>query len=186
MADPTRLAIVEALRERERPVGDIVEMVDIHQSGVVRHLRILHEAGFVQVRPDGARRLYSLRPEPFLELDGWMAGYRRLCEGRLDRFAQALEHKKKARARAANALALGALGVVVPSLGAAATWNAGPEFGPHWYPLHLIAVSLPLSWLGGKIEALLRRGPAGRRDGERVMIPDPTRWRTELNRPLAE
>lgn len=60
-----------------------------------------------------------------------------------------------------HALALGALGVVVSSMGAAATWNAGPEFGPHWYPLHLIAVSLPLSWLGGKLDALLRPGPAG-------------------------
>lgn len=102
LADPTRFAIVEALRERERPVGDIVQMVEIHQSGVSRHLRILHEAGFVRVRPDGARRLYSLRPEPFQQLDGWMSRYRRLWEARLDRFAEALEQKKKARVRAAN------------------------------------------------------------------------------------
>lgn len=100
LADPTRFAIVEALREREQPVGDIVERVNIHQSGVSRHLRILHEAGFVRVRPDGTRRLYSLRPEPFRELDDWVERYRRLWEGRLDRFAQALDHKKKARARA--------------------------------------------------------------------------------------
>jgi DNA-binding transcriptional ArsR family regulator len=99
LADPWRFAIVEALRDGERAVNDLVAMVDIHQSGVSRHLRILHEAGFVEVRPDGARRLYSLRPEPFRELDGWVARYRRLWESRLDRFAEALERKKRERAR---------------------------------------------------------------------------------------
>jgi DNA-binding transcriptional ArsR family regulator len=98
-ADPTRLQIVEALRAGEQAVNDIVERVDIHQSGVSRHLRLLHDAGFVQVRPDGARRLYSLRPEPFRELDAWMAGYRQIWEARLDRFGAALERKQKARTR---------------------------------------------------------------------------------------
>jgi len=98
-ADPTRLQIVEALRAGEQAVNDIVERVDIHQSGVSRHLRLLYDAGFVQVRPDGARRLYSLRPEPFRELDAWMAGYRQIWEARLDRFGAALERKQKARTR---------------------------------------------------------------------------------------
>lgn len=98
LADPTRRRIVEALRTSEQAVNDIVERVSVHQSGVSRHLRILHEAGFVQVRPDGPKRLYSLRPEPFRELDAWVAGYRSLWEGRLDRFAGALERKQKARA----------------------------------------------------------------------------------------
>ncbi|NOU26399.1 MAG: winged helix-turn-helix transcriptional regulator [Polyangiaceae bacterium] len=97
LADPTRFAIVEALRAGERPVNDIVDAVDIHQSGVSRHLRILHDAGFVKVRPVGARRLYSLRPEPFHDLDAWIAGYRALWEARLDRFEAALEKKKKTR-----------------------------------------------------------------------------------------
>jgi DNA-binding transcriptional ArsR family regulator len=66
----------------ERQVGDIVERARIHQSGVSRHLRILHEAGFVSKRPDGQRRLYSLRPEPFRELDEWLAKYRGLWEAR--------------------------------------------------------------------------------------------------------
>jgi DNA-binding transcriptional ArsR family regulator len=66
---------------------------------VSRHLRILSEAGFVQMRPDGARRLYSLKPEPFEELDGWVSQYRKLWEGRLDRFAAALDTKQRARAR---------------------------------------------------------------------------------------
>ena len=57
LADPTRRRIVEALRGGERPVSDLVGAVEIDQSGVSRHLRILFEAGFVQVRPDGQRRL---------------------------------------------------------------------------------------------------------------------------------
>lgn len=95
LADPTRRRIVEALLGGEHAVNDLVERVDIHQSGVSRHLRILGEAGFVQMRPDGARRLYSLRAEPFRELDAWVARYRSLWEARLDRFGAALEKKRK-------------------------------------------------------------------------------------------
>jgi len=98
LADPTRRRIVEALRGGEQPVNDIVDAVDIHQSGVSRHLRILSEAGFVQVRPEGPKRLYSLRPEPFREIDAWVGRYRSLWEARLDRFAGALAKKQKARA----------------------------------------------------------------------------------------
>jgi DNA-binding transcriptional ArsR family regulator len=97
LADPTRFQIVEALLQGERAVNDIVERVDIHQSGVSRHLRILGEAGFVQMRPDGPRRLYSLRPEPFRELEAWIAASRSLWEGRLDRLGAALERKQKTR-----------------------------------------------------------------------------------------
>ena len=97
LADPTRRRIVEVLRGGERPVSDLVGAVEIDQSGVSRHLRILFDAGFVQVRPDGQRRLYSLRPEPFLALDLWVGRYRALWEARLDRFAQALERKRKGR-----------------------------------------------------------------------------------------
>ena len=97
LADPTRRRIVEVLRGGERPVSDLVGAVEIDQSGVSRHLRILFEAGFVKVRPDGQRRLYSLRPEPFLALDLWVGRYRALWEARLDRFAQALERKRKGR-----------------------------------------------------------------------------------------
>ncbi len=91
LADPTRRRILAALREGERPVGEIVRQAGIHQSGVSRHLRILHESGFVDVRPDGQRRLYALRPEPFRELEVWLADYRKLWEARLDRFGAALE-----------------------------------------------------------------------------------------------
>lgn len=50
-----------------------------------------------------------------------------------------------------HAIALGIVGVVFGAIGAITTWNAGPELGPHWYPLALVAISLPASWLGGKI-----------------------------------
>lgn len=99
LADPTRRLIVEALRRGERQVGEIVAEAGIHQSGVSRHLRILSESGFVTVRPDGQRRLYALRPEPFRELDTWLDGYRALWERRLDRFGEALEKRRKDKER---------------------------------------------------------------------------------------
>ena len=97
LADPTRRRIVEAMRHGERQVNDIVSQAGIHQSGVSRHLRILHEAGFVSMRPDGQRRLYSLRPEPFSELEKWLDQYCRLWEARLDRLGAALEKKRKSK-----------------------------------------------------------------------------------------
>lgn len=98
LADPTRRRIVETLGTGEHPVHELVEAVDIHQSGVSRHLRILHEAGFVRVRADGQQRLYSLRAEPFRELDEWIRKYRSLWEARFDRFVAELDRRKKARA----------------------------------------------------------------------------------------
>jgi DNA-binding transcriptional ArsR family regulator len=97
LADPIRLHIVGVLKDGERAVNDIVETVRIDQSGVSRHLRILHEAGFVGVRPDGPRRLYSLRPERFKELDLWIQEYRAIWDARLDRFGEALVQARKRR-----------------------------------------------------------------------------------------
>src|SRR5579859_4613636 len=94
LADPARFEIVEAMKSGECAVNDIVERMDIHQSGVSRHLRILTEAGIVQMRPDGQKRLYSLRKEAFDQLEAWVAGYRRHWEARLDRFGGALERKR--------------------------------------------------------------------------------------------
>jgi DNA-binding transcriptional ArsR family regulator len=99
LADPARRRIIQALQKGERQVGDIVEQAGIHQSGVSRHLRILHEAGFVSMRPDRQLRLYSLRPGPFRELDAWLAKYRSVWEARLDRFGAALERQRRGRGR---------------------------------------------------------------------------------------
>jgi DNA-binding transcriptional ArsR family regulator len=97
LADRTRRRIVESLKGGEQPVGEIVKHSGIHQSGVSRHLRILNEAGFVSMRALGQQRLYSLRAEPFRELEAWVAGYRSLWERRLDRFAEALEQRESSR-----------------------------------------------------------------------------------------
>ena len=95
LADPTRRRIVDALRAGERSVGELVEMVDIGQPGVSRQLAILEDADFVVVRPEGRRRLYSLRPDPFRELSEFVTTYRAIWEGRLDRFAAALEQRRR-------------------------------------------------------------------------------------------
>jgi DNA-binding transcriptional ArsR family regulator len=97
LADPTRLRIVEMLRGGEQSVNEIVESVYIDQSGVSRHLGILHEAGFVRVRPEGQRRFYSLCPEPFKDLAAWVSRYQRLWEGRLDKFGEALVRGREAK-----------------------------------------------------------------------------------------
>jgi DNA-binding transcriptional ArsR family regulator len=97
LADPTRRRVVETLRKGELQVNDVVKRAGIHQSGVSRHLRILLRSGFVTVRPDGQRRLYSLKPERFRELEAWLAQYRDLWQARLDRFGKALEEKQKGR-----------------------------------------------------------------------------------------
>ena len=97
LADPTRRRLVDALRGGERSVSELVEVVDIGQPGVSRQLAVLQDARFVAMRPQGRRRLYSLRPEPFQELDEWMMGYRAMWEDRLDRFAAELDRRDSTR-----------------------------------------------------------------------------------------
>lgn len=95
LADPTRRRLIQALRAGERSVTDLVDEVDIHQPGVSKQLRILHEAGFVAVRPEAQRRLYSLRPEPFQEIEAWMDDYRRLWDARFDKLAAHLAKQQR-------------------------------------------------------------------------------------------
>ncbi len=99
LADPTRRRLVDALRSGERSVSELVDVVDIGQPGVSRQLAILQDAQFVVVRPEGRRRLYALRPEPFQELDEWMMGYRGMWEARIDRFAAELDRRGRTRAK---------------------------------------------------------------------------------------
>lgn len=96
LADPMRLSLVEALRDGEQSVNELVERVHIQQSGVSRHLGILSRAGLVGVRPEGQQRFYSLRQQPFDELDEWIARIRAHWEARLDRFGAELERRKSA------------------------------------------------------------------------------------------
>ena len=95
LADPTRRRLVDAMRSGEKSVNQLVEIVDIGQPGVSRQLQILEDASFVVVRPQGRQRFYRLRPEPFAELSQFVATYRTIWEGRLDRFAAELERRKK-------------------------------------------------------------------------------------------
>ena len=84
IAEPTRRRILDAVRDGERSVGELVEQVGMNQPGVSRHLKVLRDAGLVEVRRDAQRRLYRLRPEPLMELDAWLEPYRTEWTARLD------------------------------------------------------------------------------------------------------
>ncbi|HEY8340548.1 MAG TPA: metalloregulator ArsR/SmtB family transcription factor [Egibacteraceae bacterium] len=85
LAEPNRFRIVELLRSGPRSVGEIVEALGLAQPHVSRHLRILHDAGLVQVRPQAQRRIYSLRRAPFEELNAWFTAVTAIWSERMDR-----------------------------------------------------------------------------------------------------
>jgi DNA-binding transcriptional ArsR family regulator len=91
LAEPTRRTILDLLRERERSVGELVSRLTISQPGVSKHLRVLREAGLVEVRTDAQRRWYGLRAEPLSEIDAWLQPYRRLWAQRLDALERHLD-----------------------------------------------------------------------------------------------
>jgi DNA-binding transcriptional ArsR family regulator len=91
LAEPNRRRILDLLLEQERPVGELVEALDVSQPAVSKHLRVLREAGLVSARVDEQRRLYRLRPEPLRELDAWLARYRKAWSERLDRLEDHLD-----------------------------------------------------------------------------------------------
>lgn len=94
LGEPNRQTILGALRDGERPVGELVDELGLSQPAVSKHLRILRDAGLVEVRPDAQRRLYRIRPEPLVELDAWLAPYRRLWTKHLDRLEDHLDHRR--------------------------------------------------------------------------------------------
>ncbi len=93
LGEPRRLQILDLLRDGERPVGELVEELGVSQPAVSKHLRILKAAGLVDVRADAQRRLYRVRTEPLVELDEWLAAYRRMWSTHLDRLADHLERR---------------------------------------------------------------------------------------------
>jgi DNA-binding transcriptional ArsR family regulator len=102
VAEPTRRRILDLLRERSRPVGELVELSGLSQPLVSKHLRVLRDAGLVRVRQDAQRRWYELRPEPLAEVDAWLEPYRRLwaesldaLERHLDAMPDAPDHKEE-------------------------------------------------------------------------------------------
>src|SRR5258708_35288761 len=86
-ADPRRRRILDLLRDRERPVGDLVDVLRVSQPAVSKHLRVLRDAGLVEARVDAQRRLYRVRAEPLRLLDDWLAPYRAMWTSRLDALA---------------------------------------------------------------------------------------------------
>jgi DNA-binding transcriptional ArsR family regulator len=96
LAEPSRQAILDLLRDGELPVGELVARLNMSQPAVSKHLRVLKEAGIVDVRADAQRRLYRIRPEPLAELDDWLASYRKLWTTRIDRLEEHLDRRRKA------------------------------------------------------------------------------------------
>ena len=88
LAEPNRRRILDLLLDAERPVGDLVAATALSQPSVSKHLRVLREAGLVEVRVDAQRRLYRVRPEPLRAVDEWLLPYRRLWSARLDALEQ--------------------------------------------------------------------------------------------------
>jgi DNA-binding transcriptional ArsR family regulator len=100
LAEPNRFQIVELLRGGPQPVGEMVDQLGLRQPQVSKHLRVLSEAGLVDVRIDAQRRIYALRPAPLQELEVWLERYRRIWEGSFQRLDAVLEELKAGEANA--------------------------------------------------------------------------------------
>jgi DNA-binding transcriptional ArsR family regulator len=96
LADQSRRTVLEILREHPATAGELADALPIARPGVSRHLRVLREAGLVEVRQEAQRRIYSLRPEALVEVDAWLAGYRALWEHRLDALHTEIARGKRA------------------------------------------------------------------------------------------
>ena len=94
LAEPSRFQIVELLLDGPRPVGDLVHRLHLRQPQVSKHLRVLSDAGLVDVRVDAQRRIYALRPAPLQELEVWLERYRRLWEDNFQRLDALLDELK--------------------------------------------------------------------------------------------
>ncbi len=94
LAEPNRLRIVELLRSGPRPVNDIGERLRLNQPQVSKHLRVLKEAGLVEVHPRAQQRLYELRAEPLRELHDWLERYRRVWDARFEELDHLIEDLK--------------------------------------------------------------------------------------------
>jgi DNA-binding transcriptional ArsR family regulator len=99
LAEPNRLRIVELLRDQPRPVGEIAKRLRLRQPQVSKHLRVLSDAGLVDVRPVAQQRIYELRSEPFNELDKWLETFRRSMSDRMDRLEELVSERKAKKER---------------------------------------------------------------------------------------
>jgi len=94
LAEPNRFHIVELLRDGPRPVGDVANHLGLRQPQVSKHLRVLSDAGLVDMRVDAQRRIYALRAAPLQELEMWLETYRRLWEANFQRLDALLDEMK--------------------------------------------------------------------------------------------
>lgn len=97
LADPSRRTVLDILRSHEATAGQLAEALPIARPGVSRHLRVLREAGLVDVRQEAQRRIYRLHPEALIEVDAWLNNYRALWSNRLDALHTEIARGKKAR-----------------------------------------------------------------------------------------
>jgi DNA-binding transcriptional ArsR family regulator len=97
IADPGRRALLEALRRNDATAGELAELLPIARPGVSRHLRVLRDAGLVEVRQEGQHRVYSLHAEPLAEVDGWLEPYRALWRQRFDALHTEIARGKRSR-----------------------------------------------------------------------------------------
>ena len=97
LADESRRTMLESLSHGPATAGELAALLPIARPGVSRHLRVLREAGLVEVRREAQRRVYSLRPEPLAEIDEWLAQYRALWEQRLDALHTEIARGKRER-----------------------------------------------------------------------------------------
>lgn len=93
LADPHRRAVLDLLRAGERAVGEVVDALRLSQPQASKHLRVLRDAGLVQVRKDAQRRVYRLDSRPIAEVDAWLTPYRQRWNERLDRLERHLEEE---------------------------------------------------------------------------------------------
>lgn len=98
LAEPNRRAILDLLLVDEQPVSAIVDVLDIGQPTVSKHLKVLREAGLVSMRIDANRRIYGLRTQPLLEVYDWLLPYRKQWAGRLDALERFLDEDAAATA----------------------------------------------------------------------------------------
>src|SRR5207302_7269361 len=91
LAEPNRRRILDVLGGAERPVGELVDELAVSQPAVSKHLRVLRDAGLVEVRIDAQRRLYRLLPHRLREIDDWLAPYRALWTHSLDQLERHLD-----------------------------------------------------------------------------------------------